>query len=142
MAHSFPTRRSSGLRSDSWDRCNSCGYLLVSRCWLAKRHGSVTPRLSANTSPASIKPSLTKRQETNGSRRFPQPKSIHRVEEPYIAAGTVSSFSQQGLPVAIEWALARFEERGAMRALWTKFGDRAGEARDTWMPIGRGAAVE
>src|SRR3546814_17978027 len=98
-------------------RCNSCGDLLVSRCRLPKRHGSVTPRPSANTSPASIKPSLTKRQETNGSRRFPQPKSIRRVEEPYIAAGTVSSFSQQGLPVAIEWAFARVEERGAMREI-------------------------
>src|SRR3546814_11715871 len=64
------------------------------------------------------------------------------VEEPYIAAGTVSSFSQQGLPVAIEWAFARVEERGAMRALWTKLRDRAGDDRDACSPIGMGAAVE
>src|SRR3546814_6582282 len=81
-------------RSDSRCRCNSCGDLLVSRCWLPKRHGSVTPRPSANTSPASIKPSLTKRQETNGSRRFPQPKSIRRLEEPYIAARTEEHTSE------------------------------------------------
>src|SRR3546814_19656314 len=64
------------------------------------------------------------------------------VEEPYIAAGTVSSFSQQGLPVAIEWAFARVEERGAMQALWTKLRDRAGDDRDACLPIGMGAAVE
>src|SRR3546814_19068932 len=57
------------------------------------------------------------------------------VEEPYIAAGTVSSFSQQGLPVAIEWAFARVEERGAMRALWTKLRDRAGDDRDACLPL-------
>src|SRR3546814_20471754 len=53
-----------------------------------------------------------------------------------------SSFSQQGLPVAIEWAFARVEERGAMRALWTKLRDRAGDDRDACLPIGMGAAVE
>src|SRR3546814_16428721 len=119
-------------------RSNSCGDLLVSRCWLPKRHGSVTPSPSANTSPASIKPSLTKRQETNGSRRSPQPNSIRRDEEQYIAAGKVSIFAQTGSLRAIEWAFARVDERGAMRAPWTQLGARGGEDRYAGYPTGGG----
>src|SRR3546814_10352727 len=57
----------------------SCGDLLVSRCWLPKRHGSVTPRPSANTSPASIKPSLTKRQETRSEEHTSELQSLMRI---------------------------------------------------------------
>src|SRR3546814_3138670 len=46
------------------------------------------------------------------------------------------------LPISIEWAFARVEECRAMRALWTKLRDRAGDDRDARFPARMGAAIE
>jgi len=76
----------SSLRKLSYPDCRrflSC-LSRATRCWLTKRHGCVTPRPSANSSPASTQTSLPHRQKATGSRFNFQPNSICRVEETHL----------------------------------------------------------
>src|SRR3546814_1910999 len=93
-------------RSDSRCRCNSCGDLLVSRCWLPKRHGSVTPRPSRSEEHTSALQSLMrisyavfflkkKTQALNGVFGWIVDRTLHEVVSNLLVATNVDRLTQE-----------------------------------------------